>query len=94
MGSPAKNCASCAYDMGHDCAFPDPQDGSDPPMVATAAMPDRRDGGRHCVQFRQTTAPTPCELCGGQGVKFEDGGGNKVTILSCPLCTIELEQGK
>jgi hypothetical protein len=60
MAHEVKSCAMCAYDMGpcwDDGAFPDPQDGSEPPMVITAALPDRREGGRHCVQFRRKRDP-------------------------------------
>lgn len=51
-----KACAKCAYDMGpawDDCTFPEPQDESPPPFMVCAAMPDRRDGGRNCIQFQR-----------------------------------------
>ena len=51
-----QKCETCAFDMGpawDDCTFPEPQDGSAPPFMAPASMPDRRDMGRHCHHYKE-----------------------------------------
>jgi hypothetical protein len=51
-----KGCKTCAFDMGQAwivCAFPDPQDGTDPPFMASASMPDQRNGGANCHHYRR-----------------------------------------
>jgi hypothetical protein len=48
-------CDNCAFDMGpawDDCTFPDPQDETEPPLMASAVMPDRNNEGRNCLHFR------------------------------------------
>lgn len=50
-----KRCVTCAYEglLSGDCYFPNPQDGTEPPFMATAAMPSQTDEGRGCLQWRQ-----------------------------------------
>ena len=45
-------CCNCEYHGDKGCHFPDPQRGGPPPFMATAAMPDTRNGGAGCVQYR------------------------------------------
>ena len=50
-----KRCSNCAFDMGpawDDCAFPDPQDGTERPFMAAASMPSRSNAGANCHHFR------------------------------------------
>lgn len=73
-GTP-KRCDTCAYDMGpswDDCKFPDPQDGSDPPFMAPASMPSRRDGGMNCHHY-QKAKDQPCH--GDVLLRLANGGG-------------------
>jgi hypothetical protein len=51
-----KRCSTCAFDMGpswDDCTFPEPQDGSEPPFMIAAAMPNRGFGGKNCIQYKK-----------------------------------------
>lgn len=50
-----KRCVTCAFEglLTGDCYFPKPQDGTDPPLMATAAMPSHDNEGRNCIQWRQ-----------------------------------------
>jgi len=50
-----KHCGTCAYDglLSGDCHFPKPQDGTDPPEVAPAAMPDVAGDGENCVHWKK-----------------------------------------
>jgi hypothetical protein len=60
MTGPMKSCLVCEYDAkpGPDgCAFPLPQYGGLPPFMVPAAMPDRRDGGAHCIQYQRAGGP-------------------------------------
>ena len=47
-----KSCLICEYNRDGECRFPDPQKGGDAPFMTKAVMPDPRDGGRNCMQFR------------------------------------------
>ena len=48
-----RGCINCEYEAGADCHFPEPQKGGAAPFMVSAAMPDRRNGGAGCVQFRE-----------------------------------------
>ena len=57
-----KGCRYCAFDMGSawdDCAFPDPQDGTEPPFMAFSSMPSRSNGGIDCHHFRAAKKEPP-----------------------------------
>ena len=49
------HCGTCAYNglMSGDCYFPKPQDGTDGPFMAPAAMPDVDNDGENCVHWKQ-----------------------------------------
>ncbi len=57
-----RSCSKCRYDAFSGCRFPEPQDGTEPPFMIAAAMPNDSEGGKNCIQYsaaRQPKEPTP-----------------------------------
>lgn len=54
-------CVTCAFEglLSGDCYFPNPQDGTEPPFMVTAAMPSQDNEGRGCMQWRENKKRTP-----------------------------------
>jgi len=51
-------CERCEYELGSSCYFPEPKRGGEPPFMVTAAVPDARQGGKKCIQFRPAHTPS------------------------------------
>ena len=51
----SKSCSTCAFNglMSGHCYFPNPQDGTEGPMVAPASMPDVDGNGKDCHHWRK-----------------------------------------